>query len=560
MFKKLLLIAALAFVSLSLSKTSNAQLLKQKTRFSRFDSLRGTLNQFRDCYDVRYYALDVTIDTLRKRVVGNVNIVFDVLRDFKVMQVDLYTDYLIEKVVVNNVNIRFSRDSNHLFLDMPAMQRKGTTNNVSIFYYGKPKKAKMAPWDGGFVWSRDSQGKPWIGVAVQGIGASLWWPNKDHQSDEPDSMAINVTVPADLTEVSNGKLMKASRVKGTGLARYEWKVHYPINNYNVTLNIGDYTLLVDTFTTINFKKLPLDYYVLRENADKAKEQFKQVKPMLECFERYFGEYPYVKDGFKLVETPYLGMEHQSCVAYGNGYKNGYMGRDLSGTGEGLKFDYIIIHEAAHEWWGNAITTKDIADMWVHEGFAQYAEAIYLECMYGKESAFKYLDGLKGNVKNDKPIIGPYFVNQEGSADMYPKGALLLHTIRNVLHDDDLWFKTLKELNLAFRHKTVETGDIEKFMSEKLHLDLSKIFDQYLRFKDIPKLEYKLAQKGGNVELQYRWVANVSFFDMPIKVTTHRGVYEFIEPDIEWKTLILNNMQVKDFFIDEGFYIKTVKLK
>ena len=321
--------------------------------------------------------------------------------------------------------------------------------------------------------------------------------------------------------------------------------------------MGNFTHIADSFKNASGEYLKLDYYVLPENADTAVKQFTQVKPMLSCFERFFGPYPFYRDGFKLVESPYLGMEHQSAVAYGNKYMNGYLGNDLSGTGEGLKFDYIIIHEAAHEWWGNAVTTKDIADMWVHEGFGQYAEALYLECTVGPESAQKYLNGLKRSVDNDSPIIGPYGVNEEGSGDMYPKGALLLNTIRHVINNDSIWFSVIKGLNMNFRYITTTSEDVEKYMSEKSGMDLSKIFKQYLRLKDLPILEIERIQDGADLIVKYRWISPVTFFDMPVKATNAYGDYVWIKPDIQMQSMRIQNMKKSSFKIDEtDFYIKT----
>lgn len=533
-----------------------AQLMDNKKVFTRADTLRGALTPFRTCYDVEYYRLEIRLDIPKKRVIGSNVMRFKAMQNFKVLQVDLFANMLIEKIVYKTQNIQFRRDSNAVFVEFPELIKKGNTEEIAIFYYGSPIEAKRAPWDGGFVWTQDKDMNPWIGVACQGTGASLWWPCKDHQSDEPDSMALNIVVPKGLQEVSNGELRKQTILKDSS-TRYEWFINYPINNYDVTINVGKYTHLKDTFVNATGDTLKLDYFVKPYNVEKAQKQFAQVKPMMSCFERFFGPYPFYRDGYKLVESPYLGMEHQSAVAYGNRYFNGYMGTDLSGTGEGLKFDYIIIHESAHEWWGNAVTTQDIADMWVHEGFGQYAESIYLECMFGPESAQKYLNGLKKGVDNDKPIIGPYGVNEEGSGDMYPKGALLLNTIRHVVNNDSIWFAAIKGLNMDLRYKTTTTKEVEDYLSQKTGVDLKKIFDQYLRQKDLPILEIELMQDVKDVLIKYRWISPITFFDMPVRITTAPGKYSWIKPDIQIQGMRLKNMRKEDVKVAEDeFYIKT----
>lgn len=550
--RKLLLILSLITIAFA----ADAQLMDQKKTFTRFDSLRGSLNGFRTCYDVNFYRLEIRLDFGKKRLIGSNFIRFKVMRDFKVMQLDLFNNMLVEKVVYKKQNLRFTRDSNAFFVEFPELMKKNNMEEIVVFYYGKPQEAKHAPWDGGIVWTKDKQNNPWVGMACQGTGASLWWPCKDHQSDEPDSMAINVVLPKGMMDISNGELRKLT-VLPDSTTRYEWFVNYPINTYDVTINVGNYAHMADSFKNANGEYLKLDYYVLPENVDTARKQFEQVKPMLSCFERFFGPYPFYKDGFKLVESPYLGMEHQSAVAYGNKYQNGYLGTDLSGTGEGMKFDYIIIHESAHEWWGNAVTTKDIADMWVHEGFGQYAEALYLECMFGTGPAQRYLNGLKKNIRNDSPIIGPYGVNEEGSGDMYPKGALLLNTIRHVLNNDSIWFSVLKGVNMNFRYKTTTTEEVEQYMTEKSGYDLSKIFKQYLRLKDLPVLEVERIQDGSDLLIKYRWISPVTFFDMPVKAAiTARGDYGWLNPDIQIQSRRLANMKKSDFKLDEeDFYFK-----
>lgn len=548
--KLLLLLAFLPFLG------AKAQLNQANQKFTKADSLRGSLNPFRSCYDVLFYDLEIRkIEIDKKRIIANNTIRFKVMEDFRIMQIDLNQAFSIEKIVYKYLNIRFTRDGNALFVELPTVAKKGSIGEIQIFYYGNPPVAKNAPWDGGFVWTSDKAANPWISTACQGAGASLWWPCKDHQSDEPDSMAIRVTVPKGFMDVSNGQLRKKTTLPDSSI-KFDWFVSYPINTYNVSLNVGKYDFFTDTFINTSGKKLPLDYYVMPENIDKAKDQFAQVKPMLTCFEKYFGPYPFYRDGYKLVETPFLGMEHQSAVAYGNGYQNGYRGRDLSGSGEGMRFDYIVIHESAHEWWGNAITTQDIADMWVHEGFGQYSEAVYLECLYGREAATAYLIGLKRSIRNDATIIGPYGVNEEGSGDMYPKGAVMLNTIRTVMQNDSAWFATIKGLQETFHYKTVTTQQIEEYMIEHTGYNIKPIFEQYLRRKDPPVLEVDYKQIGNDLQVSYRWVTDVTFFDMPIRATTSRGKYEWIKPDVlKTQTFLAKNMRREDFKVAPEFLIK-----
>jgi aminopeptidase N len=538
--------------------TANAQLMDGKKSFTRKDTLRGFLSAERVNYDVKHYLLDIKIDIEKKYIKGTNQITFDVINDLPVLQFDLFENMNVDKVEWNNKKLKFYREFNAVFVKFPEALKKGTNHSIIIYYEGNPTIAKRAPWDGGLVFKKDKNGKPWVGVACQGTGASLWWPNKDHQSDEPDSMEIRVTSPSDLEEVSNGRLVSKVDLNN-GYTKRIWKVNHPINNYNVSINIADYYHWTDNYTSkINSEVLTLDYYVLKDNEAKARKQFEQVKPMLDAFEKRFSPYPFYKDGYKLVETPYLGMEHQSCVAYGNAYKNGYMGFDMSGSGEGLKFDYIIIHETAHEWWGNSLTTYDIADMWIHEGFGQYSEIVYLEELYGKESAIKYLKGIRGGIQNKEPIIGPYGVNEEGSGDMYPKGAQFLHTLRSVINNDELWWSIIYDLQVTYKHKNLNTEDVLNFMNNKAGQNLNKLFDQYLKHPAIPELEWKSRIENGNLIIEYNWLTDVKDFEMPIEITVH-GKTERLLVKNEKQTLIYTKSTIEDVLPDKtNFYYKIKK--
>jgi aminopeptidase N len=532
-------------------------LVAQEKQFSRADTLRGTLTELRSSYDVTAYDLDIAVDMEAKTISGSNAISFTAVRELRRLQIDLFNNMSISSVSMNGKELKYTREFNAVFVDFPEVIKKGAKAAILVRYSGMPQIAKRAPWDGGFSWTKDGNGDQWLGVSCQGTGASLWWPCKDHQSDEPERTSIQVTVPEKFMAVCNGRLTREESA-GAGLKRFRWEVSYPINNYNVTLNVARYAHFSDHYFNAAYADtLQLDYYVLRESLNKAKEQFAQVKPMMDVYYKRFGEYPFVKDGFKLIETPYLGMEHQSAVAYGNGFRNGYRGMDLSGSGYGQKFDYIIIHESAHEWWGNNITTNDIADMWVHEGFTQYAEALYVEELFGYDAYLKYINGLRTNVANDIPVIGVYNVNSEGSGDMYPKGALLVHTLRGIIDDDKFFFKLLLELQTRYRHSTVNSGDIEAFFSQRTGVDLSHVFDVYLRDVTIPVLELRTSSEGSGTAVEYRWkpaTAYLRAFDMPVAVTAGDGKKEIIFPTASWQTLH-SSVPEKDFkAYTEKYYI------
>ena len=538
----------LFFFSFALT-CSFAQTVNEQT-FSRADSLRGNLTPLRTAYDINYYHLNVKIDIDNKFISGSNLFKFTATADFNQLQFDLFNNLDIQKVVYHGKELSFKREYNAVFLDFPSMINKNSIDEFIVFYSGNPTIAKRAPWDGGFIFSKDKQGKPWVGVACQGFGASSWWPTKDHQADEVDSMMISVSVPKGLIDVSNGRLRSVDSLDD-GYARYNWFVSYPINNYNVTLNIADYVHFDDVYSGEK-GNLTLDYYVLKENLDKAKKQFNEnVPPMFKSFEHWFGPYPFYRDGYKLIEAPYLGMEHQSAVAYGNKYMNGYLGRDLSGTGLGMKWDYIIIHETGHEWFGNNITSKDIADMWIHEGFTMYSEGLFVESREGKEAGAKYIAGVRKSIVNDIPVIGPYHVNTEGSGDMYYKGANMIHMIRTIIDDDTKWREILRGLNEEFGLKTTTTEEVISYINKKSGKNLGRIFGQYLRYPRIPVLEYKMSGK----QISYRWQADVAGFDMPLRIKKGNN-YQWIKPSGDWKKLKLKSAFIPDL---ENFYIQVKKI-
>ncbi|MFL2607770.1 MAG: M1 family metallopeptidase [Flavobacteriaceae bacterium] len=519
-------------------------LMEEKVNTTREDTLRGSITEERSWWDLTYYHLDIKVLPEKKFISGSNTVGYKVLENKKLMQIDLQQPMLITSVTSKGKKLKFYRDGNAYFIKMNKRQKVGEVNYIKINYEGNPKEAIRAPWDGGLSWDKDQNGNHFIATSCQGLGASVWWPNKDHMYDEVDSMLISVNVPKNLKNISNGRLKKVSS-KEDQTTTYDWFVSNPINNYGVNINIGDYVGFSSKFDGEN-GLLDIENYVLSYNLEKAKSHFKQVPMMIEAFEYWFGPYPFYEDSFKIVEVPYLGMEHQSSITYGNEFKNGYLGRDLSGTGWGLKFDYIIIHEGGHEWFANNITYKDIADMWIHEGFTCYSENLYVDYFFGKDASSEYVIGTRKGISNTKPIIGPYDVNREGSGDMYSKGANLLHTIRQIANDDKKWRNTLRGLNKTFYHKTVTTAEIENFISESLNIDLSSVFDQYLRDIKIPVLEYEIK----NGFLKYRWNNVIENFKMPIKIIANKNLIE-INPTKKFKKIAFSN---DELIIDKNYYI------
>ena len=516
--------------------------------YTKAEFLRGSITPEREWWDLNYYHLDIEVEPDKKYISGKNLIRYKVLESKQVMQIDLQAPMEIEKVMSNGQELTFKSSGNvHLVL-LDKKQKKGDYNEIEVYYSGYPKEAVRAPWDGGFSWKKDDNGNHFVATSCQGLGASVWWPNKDHMYDEVDSMAISVTTPKKLMTVANGRLRKVEENKDTNT--YHWFVNNPINNYGVNVNLGDYVHFGEKYKGLN-GGLDLDYYVLKDNLEKAKKQFKQTTLMMDAFEHWFGPYPFYEDGFKLVEVPYLGMEHQSSVTYGNQFENGYLGRDLSGSGWGLKFDFIIIHEAGHEWFANNITYKDIADMWIHEGFTAYSENLYLDYHFGKEAAEDYVIGTRAKIRNDKPIIGRYNLNRRGSGDMYYKGANILHTLRQLIKDDEKWKGILRGLNKQFYHQTVTTNQIESYLSKKSGIDLTAFFEQYLRTTKIPTLEYTIE----NGTLKYRYTNIVEGFSMPLKVTI-KGKEKWISPTSEWAS---EKISEKELEVNRNFYIEVNKI-
>ena len=540
--------ASLTFLLLVFLSSSFAQ----SQNFTHQDSIRGSITSERAWWDLTYYHLQIKVDIANKSFTGQNAIYYTVLEPSKRLQVDLQPPLKITKVMQGKEELPFTQDGNAYYVSFNTPQKKGNKNSIVVFYEGNPHVSVRPPWGGGVTWSKDDNGNDFIATTCQGDGASLWWPCKDHMYDEPDSMLISITVPKHLTNVSNGRLR--SVVKNKDKTRtFNWFVSNPINNYGVNINIGDYVRFSEIYTGEK-GDLDCDYYVLSYNLDKAKKQFKDAARTLQAFEHWFGPYPFYEDSYKLVEAPYLGMEHQSSVTYGNGYQNGYLGRDLSQTGWGLQWDFIIVHETGHEWFANNITYKDIADMWIHESFTAYSENLFLDYHYGKEASAEYVIGTRQNIQNDKPIIGPYGVNKLGSGDMYYKGANMLHTLRQLVDDDDKWRNILRGLNKEFYHQTVTTQQIEDYISQQSGKDLSAFFNQYLRDTRIPVLEYVI--KGSR--LQYRWSQVVQNFDMPVIIYIN-GKKEWVFPSAQWNRKEIRE-HITDVKVDVNFYVATFNLE
>lgn len=515
---------------------------------SRADSLRGSITPERAWWDLKHYDLTVNIDPVNKSIKGSNKITYEVLADASVLQIDLQEPLQITSITQGGERLTFRREGAVHWVNLIKKQEVGKVEEIRIQYEGIPKEAIRPPWDGGITWQKDSKGLPFVASSNQGIGSSIWWPLKDHPADEVDSLDMHVTVPKGLMDISNGRLVEIEVGKDTDT--FHWKVVNPINDYGVNINVGDYVHFGEKYEGEK-GTLDMDYFVLRENLEKAKVHFQDARRMMQAFEHWFGPYPFYEDGFKLVDAPYLGMEHQSSVTYGNGYQNGYRGRDLSGTGWGMKFDFIIIHEAGHEWFANNITYKDVADMWIHESFTNYSESLYLDYHFGKEAGQAYVRGTRMNIANDIPIIGTYGLNKRGSGDMYYKGGNLLNMIRQILQDDDKWRLILRGLNKKFYHQTVTTEQVESYISTQAGLNLGKVFDQYLRDTRIPIFEYY--QQGG--EIQYRWTNAVKDFDMPVDVMLN-GKAIRLQAKTAWQKLEVSGPQA--LVVDPDYYVGVLK--
>lgn len=523
----------------------------QQPVFTRQDSLRGSITPERAWWDLTYYHLSVNVNLTDSSFSGSNLIGYRVVEAKSLMQIDLQPPMQIDQITQNGKELSFEREGNAWFVTMSEQQESGQVNYLNVVFSGKPQVSIRPPWQGGVSWKRDKNGNPFIATANQGDGASLWWPCKDHPADEPDSMLISITVPDPLMNVSNGRLRKLDH-HPDGTNTSHWFVSNPINNYGVNINIGDYVHFHEIFKGEK-GDLDCDYWVLSYNEEKAREHFKQAPLMLKAFEHWFGPYPFYEDSYKLVEVSYPGMEHQSSVTYGNGYRNGYGGNDVSSTGYGLKFDFILVHESGHEWFANNITGWDEADMWIHESFIAYSENLFVDYYWGKEASAAYCRGTRLNLSNDRPIVGIYGVNYPGSGDMYSKGANMLHTLRQLIDDDEKWRQILRGLNKDFYHQTVKTEQILDYLKEKSGLDLDRFFDQYLRDTRIPTFEYALVSGV----MRYRWANCVKGFNMKLRVKIN-GQIHWLEPNQRWQILKKDD-PINQVEVDEDFYVATFKL-
>jgi len=518
--------------------------------YTRDDELRGAITPERAWWDLLHYDLAVEVSPTTKSIKGTNTITYKVVDKVKVMQIDLQAPMKIDRIVQNGKDLSFTSEANSHFIRLEK-QRKDSEQQLTIYFSGKPREAMRPPWDGGFTWNKDRNGRHFIATSNQGIGSSVWWPNKDHPADEPDNgISLAITAPSDLVAVGNGRLEK---VVDNGMTKtWHWKVVNPINNYGVNINIGNYVNFQEVYEGLN-GNLDMDYWVLSYNLEKAKEQFLQAPLMMEAFEHWFGPFPFYEDSYKLVEVPYLGMEHQSSITYGNHYQNGYLGHDLSNTGWGLKFDFIIIHESGHEWFANNITNKDVADMWLHEGFTAYSENLYLNYHFSDKAASEYVVGTRSLIKNDRPIIGTYNLNNRGSDDMYYKGANILHTLRQLVEDDKKWRDIFIGLNKEFYHQTVTTTQVEEYFSEQTGIDLTEFWQQYLRTIKIPKLEYKF---NGH-KLFFRYTNIIDNFDMPLIIIVD-GKEEWIYPKADWN-MIEFGKRIHNAELKTDFYVHSQKM-
>jgi aminopeptidase N len=521
-------------------------------RFTRTDTLRGFNTPERAWWDATFYDLHVRVNPKDSTISGYNGISYRALRPSRDLQIDLQQPLIVDSVMQGRTKLAARRDTNTIFVSLATPQKAGDVGTVTVYYHGRPRVAKNPPWDGGFSWKTDQQGHAFIATSNEGLGASVWWPLKDYTGDEPDRQRVAISVPDPLVDVSNGRL-RSTKKEADGYTTFEWFASEPINPYGISVNAGTYAHYTETYDG-EAGKLSMDFWPLAYNLDAAKAQFAQAKPMMACFEHWFGPYPWYADGYKLIEAPYLGMEHQSAVTYGNGYKNGYLGRDLSATGLGLKWDFIIIHESAHEWWANSLTDEDPADMWIHESFANYAEGLYTECQQGKAAGAQYVIGTRKKILNDEPIIGNYFVNHEGSGDVYYKGGNMLHTMRQVVNNDEKWRTILRGVQKNFRHQVVSGAQVQSYISQQSGIDFSPVFTQYLMTTRVPVFEYKRDAQG----FQYRWNNAVAGFRMPVKVSIGGGAEQWLRPTGLWQSLVGAFASDAAIVVDENFYVLTAR--
>lgn len=509
-----------------------------KNSFTKADTLRGSITPERAWWDVLHYSITVKPDYVLKTLSGSNVIRYKVISNVhpNIMQIDLQDSLLIDSILFNQAKkLHFKKEGNAWFVAVPE-QNKSSVDSVTVFYHGKVHEAVNAPWDGGWVFTKDSLGNPWMSVACEGFGASVWFPCKDHLSDEPDNGAsVTLIVPDTLAGVSNGRLLSTQK-NNDGTISYTWGVVNPINSYDITAYIGKYVNFNEVYDGLK-GKLDVSFWALDYNEAQAKQHMlPEVNRMLKAFEYWMGPYPFYEDSYKLVQSSYAGMEHQSAVADGNGFVNGYMGYDNSGTGWGMKWDYMIVHESGHEWFGNNITDKDITDMWLHEGFTMYSETLFTEYYYGKEAANDYTVGNRSNIANVFPVIGFYNVNDEVDSrnqDMYYKGSNFLQTIRHSINNDSLFRNILIGLNKKFYHQTVTTTQVENYINQHAGFNYHKVFDQYLRNASIPQFEYYF--NADSTKVFYRYTNCIAGFNLPLVLQNKEHTIKII-PTGKWQSV------------------------
>lgn len=542
------------FISLFLCIAFENVLLSQKN-FSSFipsqnDSLRGILSPERECYDVFHYDLRVKFDIKNKSLKGSNTIYFRTTAATDCIQLDLFANMFLDSIVYGAVRLKARRILGTFYINFPRILNANESAHITVYYHGSPTKAIKPPWQGGIVWQNDHNHNPWVGMACEGLGASSWWPCKDHMSDKPDSVRCIYEVPKGLDCIGNGTFGGKRKTKN-GYNAFEWSLHYPVSPYNITFNIGVYTQF-QIAHKYEQDSIAMDFYVLPYHLNKAKAHFKQVDTIVSVLEKFFGKYPFPKDGYALVESHYPGMEHQSAIAYGNGFKNGY-----------LNTDFIILHETAHEWWGNHIAVDDMADMWIQEAFATYSEWLYYEHLYGKNYVVPYAAYQRKMIENKSPLLGLREVNYPSldNIDIYYKGAWMLHTIRNMVANDSVWFGTLKAIQNTFSMKTINTSLLLEFMESKLNTPIAGVMNYYLKTSSIPVFEYEILPMDGEAyNLRYHWVVeDWATFEMPVKLFLNQKI-KFLKVSTAWQTMQLNSVEASNIRFPEEDYLVEFRKK
>ena len=502
----------------------------------------GKLRPEQAIMDIRHYTIALNIDIAQKSIDGYTIIDLILSQPSAVLVFNLMNELTVKEIAVNGKKSDFKQADNLITISPTATLTAGKVS-VKIAYAGKPHIATRPPWEDGFTWTTDSTGHPWVAITAAGTGGKLYFPCKDHPSDEPnEGVDLNITVPKDLVVAGPGLLQKITRQKNT--ATYYWKTNYTINNYSILFNVGDYEVVTKTYTTINGNKVPMQFYVLKEHASKAAHHLDVLETMVRVKEKYFGEYPWAKEKIGIAETPHLGMEHQSMNAYGNHFKYTKVG--------GQDFDWLMNHEFGHEWWANKVTAKDWADYWIHEGIGSYGDVLYTREVEGEEAYIKHFKQSIFGIANQKPVVMGSDLDEETAyhGDIYGKGAFFMHTLRYVI-GDTIFFPTLKQLSTDPQYtynNLVNTNDVEALFSKNSHLNLKPLFDLYLR--TIQKLEIHVTAMKGNA---YKIQLNNIDMDLPLDITTDKGVQHIIAGK---KEVIINSTILPQVDPDT-YYIKKI---